>query len=170
MFGFSLPAIGDPIPAFQFTVIISHSSTIWGYFTEVNGLGDQQDVIDYKYFSPSSKRDEVIKVLGRWSPPQVTFKRGVTTDMGFWEWRDNARNAYYDTLLYDVQATIWIIMHNRTHIPTAVWEMTNAWPSKISGPELSTESSAIGVEEVVVECEGFERVDLGLLGFLLGFL
>jgi phage tail-like protein len=49
-------------------------------------------------------------------------------------------------------------MMNRTGKPVAQWDFNNAWPSKVSGPELKSDSNDFGVEEVVIVHEGMKRV------------
>ena len=39
----------------------------------------------------------------------------------------------------------------------AKWDFVNAWPSKVSGPSIQSESSALGVEEMTLVHEGIVR-------------
>lgn len=161
----SFPDLEDPLLQFQFTVEVSASDvSIWGYFTEVSGLGDDQDVIEYKYFD--GKYDQVIKVPGRWKGKQVTLKRGLTTSMAFWDWRQLVKNDQ----LNDARATVTISMYSRAHIEVAVWELKNAWPSSISGPQLNTSTNDFAVEELTLECENIEREQQSLLATLSAML
>jgi phage tail-like protein len=39
----------------------------------------------------------------------------------------------------------------------AKWDFVNAWPSKVSGPSVQSDSSALGVEEMTLVHEGIVR-------------
>lgn len=148
----------DPLLTFQFVVEVGGSGMfashrISGYFTELGGLSDQQEVIEYQYFDPATKRDKVIVVPGRWIRSNVTLKRGVTYYMEFWDWRELVKQSKID----EARDTVTITMYNRLHIAAATWILENAWPSKLSGPEFDTANSEVGIEELTIEFDNIYR-------------
>ena len=81
------------------------------------------------------------------------LKRGITANMDFWKWRKEVETGKVS----GARSNCTITMYDQAGSPVAKWNLEAAWPSKITGPSLSTESSAVGVEELTVVCEGFER-------------
>jgi phage tail-like protein len=54
--------------------------------------------------------------------------------------------------------TCSIIMLGRDYSKeVAAWTFQNAWPSKVSGPSLKSDSNEFGVEEVTIVHEGMVR-------------
>src|SRR4051812_46499902 len=75
---------GDPLVGFNFGIEVS--GIIQGYFTEAAGLGSETEVIDHKIIGKDGK--EIIrKIPGRLKWGDVTLKRGITTNLDFWDWR-----------------------------------------------------------------------------------
>ena len=44
--------------------------------------------------------------------------------------------------------------------PAARWDFVNAWPSKVTGPEMKTDSNDFAIEEMVLVHEGLKRVEV----------
>jgi phage tail-like protein len=40
----------------------------------------------------------------------------------------------------------------------AEWDFVNAWPSKITGPQMKADGNSIGIEEIVIVHEGIKRM------------
>jgi phage tail-like protein len=49
------------------------------------------------------------------------------------------------------------IMYDYHFEEVARWEVSNAWPSKVSGPQFKPESADFGIEELTLVHEGFKR-------------
>jgi phage tail-like protein len=58
----------------------------------------------------------------------------------------------------DARTNCSIIMMDRNYEDAARWDFTNAWPSKVTGPSVKSDSNEIGIEEVVLVHEGMKRV------------
>ena len=50
-----------------------------------------------------------------------------------------------------------IKMYDQAGILVAQWDIDACWPSKLSGPQMQSDSSAVGVEELTIVHEGLER-------------
>ena len=48
-------------------------------------------------------------------------------------------------------------MYDRNFREVSRWNFYNAWPSKVSGPDLASSGNDFGVEEVTLVHEGFYR-------------
>jgi len=51
-----------------------------------------------------------------------------------------------------------ILMYDRNANVAARWDFVNAWPSKVSGPEVKADSNDFAIEEMVLVHEGMKRV------------
>jgi phage tail-like protein len=134
-------------------IAIEIGGKISGFFTSISGLGSETAVIDHKIVAKGSVPVDR-KVAGRLSWGDITLKRGVTTNLDFWQWRQEVVTGNVAKARMDGS----IIMYSQEGTEVARWNFEKAWPSKVSGPEASAEGNDIAVEEVVIVHEGIERV------------
>ena len=141
----------DPLIGFHFSLEIS--GKVSGLFTEVGGLGSESDVIEHK---PTTVKgvDFVQKIPGRLKWGDITLKRGITATMDAWAWRQ----MVVDGKASAARANGSIIMMDSSGTPVAQWDFTNGWPSKVTGPSLTSDATAFGVEEITIVHEGIKRV------------
>lgn len=126
---------------------------ISGFFLSLSGLGSENAVIDHKIMGAMTDPIDQ-KIPGRLTWGDITLKRGITDNMDFWNWRNLVQTGQ----IASARTNGTITMYDQTGSPIASWTVTNAWPSKISGPDLGSEDNNIGMEEVVIVYESFERV------------
>ncbi len=141
----------DPLVGFHFGLEVE--GTLAGYFTHVGGLGSETEVVEHKVIS-GGKKEEVQMLPGRlkWNP--ITLKRGVTSSLDIWDWRQ----MVVEGKMKDARKPASIIAYDSTGTPIARWNMSNAWPSKVTGPEFDSTSGNIMFEEVTIVFEGVVRV------------
>jgi phage tail-like protein len=142
---------GDPLASFHFMVSIGKVS---GYFTEVTGIGSETETIEYKIMSEGAKQPIIRKIPGRLKWSDITLKRGITSNMDFYEWRKQVENGSVDQARLDGTIT----MLSQDGIPVAEWTFLRGWPSKISGPSIKADGNEVGVEELTIVHEGIMRV------------
>jgi phage tail-like protein len=123
-----------------------------GYFTECSGIGSEHEIVEQKIVDKSG-HEIVRKLPGRLKWQDINLKRGITSDLKIWAWRD----LLVQGKTKDARKNITITMLSREYKPVAVWHFANAWPSKVSGPSLKADSNEIGVEELVIVHEGMYR-------------
>jgi phage tail-like protein len=141
----------DPLVSFQYAVEIQ--GKVSGYFTECAGLGSEHEVIEHKVVD--SKGKEVIqKVPGRLKWENIVLKRGITDSMDIWDWRKKVEEGKVD----DARANGSIVMMDQHLNAVARWNFENAWPVKVSGPSMKSDSNEIGIEELTIAHEGLWRV------------
>ena len=140
----------DPLVGFHFSVEIS--GKVNGLFTEVSGLGSETETVEHKPVS-SKGVDFVQKMPGRLKWSDITLKRGITATMDVWAWRQ----LVVDGKVKDARANGTIIMFDTSGTPVAQWDFVGGWPSKVSGPSLTSDSTAFGVEEMTIVHEGIKR-------------
>ncbi|OQY48085.1 MAG: hypothetical protein B6242_03320 [Anaerolineaceae bacterium 4572_78] len=139
----------DPLLSYQFTLDVNG---ITGYFTEVTGLTSEHEVVEHKVVGQNGK--ELVQMIpGRLKWSEITLKKGVTTSMGFWDWRQLVIDGKTETSRYNCIVS----MYDRNYQLAAQWTVVRAWPSKISGPEFKSDSNDFAVEEIALVHEGMRR-------------
>jgi phage tail-like protein len=140
----------DPLLGFNFMLELEGS--VAGYFTECSGIGSEHEIVEHKVVDKSG-HEIVRKIPGRLKWQDISLKRGITSDMQIWEWRDQLVKGEVS----NARKNISITMMDRTYSPVAVWHFQNAWPSKVSGPSFKSDDNSFGVEEVTLVHEGMYR-------------
>lgn len=144
-----------PVGQFNFRVVIENgpdaASTRAG-FQEVAGLGMEITVAEYRTGNLSD--NTFIKVTGTYKVPDVTLKRGVIGDLEtLYNWINEVRNGSQTAL-----RTVTIELQSEDHTQTVQsWKLTNARPTKYTGPSLSGKGTDVAIEELVLASE---RIDL----------
>jgi phage tail-like protein len=139
----------DPLQSFTFMV---DANGLVGYFTSVDGLGSEHEVAVGKYITPEGKEVQA-KSPGRITWGDVTLKRGITADMGIWEWRQ----LVVDGKVADARKAVSITLLDRTYAPVVTWNLTRAWPSKVAAMSLTSDSNDFAIEEMTLVHEGITR-------------
>lgn len=142
----------DPLVSFHFGVIVDNWLSEESYFTEVSGVGSEQEVIEHKVVKNGI--EVVLKIPGRLKWENVVLKRGITSNMDLWHWRKEVETGNVDSS----RANGTIFMYDQHLTPVAEWTFNNAWPVKISGPSIKSDSNEIGVEELTIAHEYIVRV------------
>lgn len=141
-----------PIAAFHFRVTIDGEQIS---FQEVSGLDHEVDVIEYRH--GDSEVFSTIKLAGLTKTSDLTCKKGI--------FKDDDRlltlmNQVYEKSYYsndpDTRMDILVELLDETGETMMTWNIINAFPIKLTGPTLSSESSEVAVEEIVFAYEGLE--------------
>jgi phage tail-like protein len=140
----------DPLVGFNFMIDVG--GTVTGYFTEVSGLGSESDIIESKVVNDKGV-EIVLKIPGRLKWSDITLKRGITSNMDMWDWRQ----MIVDGKAKDARKNGSIVMFDRDGAEAARWDFVNAWPLKISGPSPKSDSNDIGIEELTIAHEAIKR-------------
>lgn len=142
----------DPLVGFNFCLEVSGSVAITGYFMEVGGIGSENEIIEHKVVDANG-HELVQKIPGRMKWQDVTLKRGITADVNLWNWRKLVEEGNMGS----ARANCSIIMLDRDYTEVARWDFLNAWPSKVTGPSVKSDSNEFGVEEMTIVHEGMIR-------------
>jgi phage tail-like protein len=133
-----------PLPKFYFAVELGEDKSL--SFQEVSGLDTETQIIEYRHgnssvFSP-------IKMPGLAKVGNVTLKKGVfVNDNKFWDWYNEIK---MNTIK---RRTIIINLLDETGSPKMSWNLTNAWPTKITGTDLKSDGNEVAVETIEVAYE-----------------
>src|SRR3972149_3096916 len=137
------PTREDPILGFNFALDLSGAVT--GYFTEVSGLGSENDIVEHKVVNEKGV-EVVLKIPGRLKWGDITLKRGITSSLDIWDWR----KVVEDGKVKDARKNGSIIMFDQELKTVAQWDFVNAWPSKVSGPAPKADGNEIAIEELTI--------------------
>lgn len=128
-----------------------HFQVEWGGsrigFSEVSGLEIETDVIEYR--DGASKEYGSQKMPGRPHYRNIVLKRGVEPDDNeFFEWINTIK-------MNDVERRdLTISLLNEEHEPVMVWKVRDAFPVRLSGPDLSATESEVAIETLEIAHEG----------------
>jgi phage tail-like protein len=147
-----MPDREDPLVAFKFGLEIEGKLT--GFFTTVSGIGSESEVVEHKITNPDTGETIIQKIPGRLAWTEVTLKRGVTSSIDVWDWRQQI----IDGNVEDARTNCSIVAYNQANEEIARWNLDNAWPSKVTGPEMDAGSTDYMVEEITIVHEGMSRV------------
>lgn len=114
----------DPLITFNFGLEVT--GVLSGFFTHVSGLSSETETVDHKVVTATGQ-GIVQMEPGRlkWNP--VTLKRGVTSNLDIWDWRQKV----VDGKMADARKAASIIAYSPDGKAVARWDMDRAWPSKV---------------------------------------
>ena len=135
-----------PLPAFHFTVD-------WGGervgFSEVSGLTQENQAIEYR--DGSFPEFSSIKMPGLQKYSNVTLKRGIVkSDNEFFQWLSTIKMNTIE------RKPVTISLLDEEGSPTMVWKLSNAWPTKITGTDLKSDSNEVAIETIEIAHEKLE--------------
>jgi phage tail-like protein len=141
----------DPLVSAWFAV--EFQGQIKGAFRECTGLGSENALVEYK---ASTEKGEyvMLHLPGRLKINDIVLKRGITDDMDMWKWRKLVEQGKID----EARKNGSVIMFSTDGKEIARWNLTRAWPSKLSGPAANAGDNQVAVEEMTITCEMYERV------------
>lgn len=96
----------------------------------------------------------VKKIPGNLKWNDITLKQGITDDLAMWKWRALVEEGK----ITEARKNGAIVMFSAAGMEVARWEFVNAWPSKISGPNVNATTNDLAVEELTIVHEGYKRV------------
>jgi phage tail-like protein len=142
----------NPLVGFHYAIDVQ--GEVKGYFTECSGIGSEHEVIEHKIVDDRGK-EVMQKMPGRLKWENVTLKRGITDAMDIWDWRKMVEDGDVES----ARANGSIVMFDQHLSEVARWNFENAWPVKVSGPQVKSDSNEIGIEELSIAHEGLWRVN-----------
>ena len=134
------------LPNFHFSVEFGSSGYI-ASFQEVSGLDMESETIEYRH--GDSPVFSNIKMPGLRKFGNVMLKKVLfVSDNKFWDWYSKIKMNTIERL------TVTIKMLDEEGIPTMTWTLKNAWPTKISGSDLKSDSDEVAIESIELVHEG----------------
>jgi len=135
----------DPFPAYNFLV---EADGLQATFSEVFGLSAEIAVIEYR--TGADKLNSVRKLPGLNKFSNITLKRGIVADMGFWNWLKSGLNGNVS------RSAVLITLLDEQGKAVQRWKLNRAWPCKYTGPTLNAKGSEIAIESFEIAHEGLD--------------
>jgi phage tail-like protein len=143
--------MADPLVGFHYAIEIQ--GVISGYFTECSGLGSEHEVIEHKVINEQG-REIIQKIPGRMSWNDIALKRGITDSMDIWQWRKQVEDGDVEGARHSGS----VVMFDQNLKEVARWNFERAWPTKVSGPSIRSDTNEISIEDLTITHEGLTRV------------
>ena len=125
-------------------------------FSEVSGL---EINIEVREVREGGYNTGVRRLAGKTSHPNLVLKRGVTLDMGFWEWVQRCTNGTFPLPYVDGTVVQFSPSEDRGGTAQARFRFTNGIVTKVKSADLNAiGSSSVPIEELHIAHEGLERV------------
>ena len=115
-------------------------------FAEVTGLDSETTPIEYREGADATSAMRQLPGVEKYPPVQL--KRGITGSLKLWEWRKEVRDGG-STFPSTKTVTVKLLdeKHDR-NAPAMTWTLTNAWPTKLTGPSLTAKGNDYAVEQL----------------------
>jgi phage tail-like protein len=135
-----------PLPVFHFRVE-------WGgaqlAFSEVTGLNLETQVIEYR--DGLSPEYSTVKMPGLRKYGNITLKRGVMAgDNDYFTWVKSIKMNKAE------RRDVIISLLNEEHAPVMTWKVINAWPTKLTSPDMKANGNEAAIETLELAHEGVE--------------
>ena len=144
---------GNPYSNFNF--IVEFDGAEVAAFSEVTGLDSENTPIEYREGGDATSAMRQLPGVEKYPPVQL--KRGITGSLALWEWRKEVRDG---GTMFPPSRTVTVKLLNETHdrgAPAMTWTLTNAWPTKLTGPSLTAKGNDFAVEQLDLV---HERLDI----------
>ena len=134
-----------PLPSFYFKVSVTDVGDI--SCSEVSGLETEYDMIEYR--AGDSPVFTKRKMPGMRKASDVTLKKGIfKDDKAMWDWINSIK---LNTIK---RATVTISLLDESGKPVKTWELTNAWPKKITVEGFKADGNTAAIETLILAHEG----------------
>jgi phage tail-like protein len=117
-------------------------------FSECSGLSVQ---IKKNVFYEGGVNDQQRIYLGQTEFADVTLKRGITDNQGFWKWISSVFTARQST-----RRNVNILVFNQAGETMMSWTLIGAIPIAWKTPGLQADGNAVAIEELTLAYEGLE--------------
>jgi len=116
---------------------------------EVSGLTQENQAIEYR--DGSFREYSSIKMPGLRKFNNITLKRGIVKgDNKFFQWLSTVKLNTVE------RRNLTIKLLNEDHQPVMVWNVMNAFPVKVEGPQLKATGNEVAIESIEIAHEGLE--------------
>ncbi|OQP68257.1 phage tail protein [Niastella populi] len=134
-----------PLVKFQFSVKIGSDEIL---FQEVTGLASETQVIEYRVGNSSVY--STVKMPGIKKFGNVTLKKGIfKDDKKLWEMYNKIKMNTFE------RQTVVISLLDESNNVAMSWNLTNAFPAKMSVTDMKSDANEPAVETIELAHEGF---------------
>lgn len=137
-----------PLVKFQFSVKIGDDEM---FFQEVTGLSSETQTIEYR--AGNNQVFSTLKMPGIKKFGNVTLKKGLFKD-------DKKMWAMYNLIKMNTmkRTAVTISLLDESNTPAMVWQLTNAFPVKMTVSDMKSDANEAAVETMELAHEGLTIV------------
>ena len=140
----------DPISAFSFALEIQGITE--ATFREASGFGSESEVIEFR--EQGAKGQNVVhKIPGTLKWQNVNLKRGITSSLDLWKWRQKVIDGLIETARMDGS----IVGYDENGAEKIRYNFKRGWPNKWTASALNAQGHDPIIEELEITHEGMER-------------
>ena len=142
-------------PYSNFNFIVEIDGTEIAAFSEVSGLDSENTPIEYREGADATNAVRQLPGIEKYT--NVQLKRGISGSLALWDWRKEVRDGLG---AFPPAVNVTIKLLDETHdrgSPAMTWTLTNAWPTKLTGPSLSAKGNDIAIEQLDL---AHDRIDI----------
>lgn len=133
-----------PLPSFYFQISIGKDKLS---FSEVSGLETEFEEISYR--AGDSPVFTKLKMPGLRKVSDVTLKKGIFKgDKALWNWLNSVKLNTIE------RKVVTISLLDEANSPVTTWELTNAWPKKITIEGFKADGNTAAIETLILAHEG----------------
>jgi len=153
-----MPEIRYPYKNFRYKV--EFDGTEVAGFSEVSGADTSVDVIEYR--EGNEVRTTPRKLAGLTKYGNITLKWGSTGSFEFTDWLHSVASDNTSGPTGIQRKTIVIKLLDETGAESGPsWEIINAWPTRVTAPDLNGLGGEVAIETLEICHEGVNRIDGG---------
>lgn len=134
----------DPFGGYNFRVEIDGLTA--ASFKECSGLDSTTSSGGYREGTDGTLAQRQLPGLLSFS--SISLKRGVTNDHTLWDWRNQVASGNLQ------RRDLSIVLLDDKGEDKIRWNISNAWPTKWSGPSFDATSDALAIESLELVHEG----------------
>lgn len=133
------------LPSFYFSVNVNGIGDI--SCNEVSGLETEFDMIEYR--TGGSLAFTKLKMPGLRKTSDVTLKKGTFKDnKAMWNWLNQVKLNIIE------RKTVTVKLLDESGSPVQIWQLTNAWPKKLTVEGFKSDGNTVAIETLVLAHEG----------------
>lgn len=139
----------NPLANFRFALDLGQSKSWSGVFTECKLPDVEWDVQQVK---EGGQNTFIHQLPGQRKPGKVTLKYGLTKQYELLDW-------YAEMMSEDLKAisrTVTITLLDSEGKPVLLWNLHDAYPVKVTWPDLKAGDSAVAIQSVEIACSRVE--------------
>ena len=135
----------DPFTVFNFLLEIDGVGVAG--FAEATGLNAESNVVEYREGNEGITPRK-LPGLEKYGP--VTLKRGVSDSQEIFNWHKTVMDGDIE------RRSMSIVLLNEKRDEVKRWNLSHAWPSKFTGPDLKANANEVAFEAIEIQHEGVE--------------
>jgi phage tail-like protein len=130
----------------RFGVEVSSLKVRVGFFTQIQGLSAQLDVLEYP---EGGRNDFVHKLPSRIKYSNLTLKRGVTNETALLDW-------FKSTVVKATPANMSLTLYDPYGAQIRAWSFFMAYPVKWTGPDVNAGGNEFMTESLEIAHSGLK--------------